>query len=243
MEVQTLHDGQVTLYRGDCLEVMPTLQAESIDLVLTDMPYGTTACKWDTIIPFGPMWDNVVRLAKKNAAIVLFGTQPYSSALVMSNPNLFKYEWVWDKKIPTGMAYARYQPMRQTENILIFSRNKCTYNPQITLRDVPIKGGSMSDTETSHYKDFTALRKTYTTKQPINLLSFQKVRRSIHPTQKPVALLEYLIRTYTNEGSTVLDFTMGSGSTGVACRNTNRKFIGIELDTTYYTIAVERCTL
>lgn len=232
------------LYNGDCLEVMKTIPDGSVDAVITDPPYGTTACKWDTIIPFEPMWEQLKRVTKKNGAIVLFGSQPFTSALVMSNPKWFKYEWVWDKKIPSGMSYAKYQPMRQHENIVVFCDGKTNYFPQMTLRDKPIKGGGMTKGETTNNQNLIALKKTYTTKNPTTIISFDKIRKnSIHPTQKPVALMEYLIKTYTNEGETVLDFTMGSGTTGVACKNLNREFIGIELDKDYFELAKQRISL
>lgn len=232
---------KIDLIHGDCLEEMKKIPDGSVDLVLTDPPYGTTACKWDTVIPFEPMWEQLKRITKKNGAMVLFGSQPFTSALVMSNPKMFKYEWVWDKKIPSGMSFAKYQPMRQTECISVFSQNKTAYNPQMVLRDKPIKGGGMTSSDSAMTNGYKALKKTYTHKNPTTLIQFDKIRKnSVHPTQKPVALMEYLIKTYTNEGETVLDFTMGSGTTGVACKNLNRNFIGIELDKEYFEIAKKR---
>ena len=231
----------IQLYNGDCLELMKNIPDGSVDLVLTDPPYGTTACKWDSVIPFEPMWEQLNRIIKPNGAICLFGSEPFSSALRMSNIKNFKYDWIWDKKIPSGMSYARFQPMRQTENISVFCNGKTVYNPQMVKRDKPIKGGGMSKGETTNNQNLIALHKTYDYKNPTNLIVFDKIRKgSLHPTQKPIALLEYLIKTYTNEGETVLDFTMGSGSTGVACINTNRNFIGIELDKGYFDIAEKR---
>lgn len=229
------------LWNGDCLELMKNIPDGSVDLVLTDPPYGTTACKWDSVIPFEPMWEQLNRIIKPNGAICIFGSEPFSSALRMSNIKNFKYDWIWDKKIPSGMSYARFQPMRQAENISVFCNGKTVYNPQMVKRDKLIKGGGMSKGETTNNQNLIALHKTYDYKNPTNLLVFDKIRKgSLHPTQKPIALLEYLIRTYTNEGETVLDFTMGSGSTGVACVNTNRNFIGIELDDGYFNIAKKR---
>ena len=220
---------------------MKNIPDGSVDLVLTDPPYGTTACKWDTVIPFEPMWEQLKRVTKKNGAIVLFGSQPFTSALVMSNPKMFKYEWVWDKKIPSGMSFAKHQPMRQTECISVFCDGKTFYNPQMIKRDTPIKGGGMTPSDSAMTNGYKALKKTYTHKNPTTLIHFDKIRKdSVHPTQKPVALMEYLIKTYTNEGETVLDFTMGSGTTGVACKNLNRNFIGIELDKDYFEIAKKR---
>lgn len=229
------------LILGDCLEEMQNIPDGSVDMILCDPPYGTTACKWDSIIPFEPMWEQLNRIIKPNGAICLFGSEPFSSALRMSNIKNFKYDWIWDKRIPSGMSYARFQPMRQTENISVFCNGKTVYNPQMVKRDKPIKGGGMSKGETTNNQHLIALHKTYDYKNPTNLIVFDKIRKgALHPTQKPVPLLEYLIRTYTNEGETVLDFTMGSGSTGVACINTGRNFIGIELDEKYFNIAKER---
>lgn len=231
----------IDLRLGDCLEVMKTIPDNSVDAVITDPPYGTTACKWDTVIPFNPMWEQLKRITKKNGAIVLFGSQPFTSALVMSNPKMFKYEWVWDKKIPSGMSFAKSQPMRQTECISVFCEGKTTYNPQITKRDKPIKGGGMTPSNSAMTNGYKALKKTYDYKNPTTLITFDKIRKdSLHPTQKPVALMEYLIKTYTSENETVLDFTMGSGTTGVACKQLNRNFIGIELDPQYFEIAKNR---
>ena len=232
------------LYQGDCIEVMKDIEDGSVDLVLTDPPYGTTACKWDSVIPFEPMWEQLNRIIKPNGAICLFGSEPFSSALRMSNIKNFKYDWIWDKRIPSGMSYARFQPMRQTENISVFCNGKTVYNPQMVKRDKPIKKGGNKYSPSAPIqacKEGKDFKKTYEYKNPINLIVFDKIRKgSLHPTQKPVPLLEYLIRTYTNEGETVLDFTMGSGSTGVACVNTNRNFIGIELDENYFKIAENR---
>lgn len=232
------------LYRGDCLEIMPQLESGSIDMILTDPPYGTTACKWDSIIPLEPMWEQLKRIIKPNGAIVLFGNEPFTSILIGSNLSNFKYRWDWDKKIPSGMSYARFRPMQQTEDIVIFTRNgeKSNYYPQLIKRDRPIKSGGTKKSESAPiaYKD-PNFKKTYDMKNPTTLIQFQKIRRgALHPTQKPVALMEYLIKTYTNEGDTVLDFTMGSGTTGVACQNLNRNFIGIEKDNKYFQIAFER---
>lgn len=226
---------------GDCLELMKDIPDGSIDMILCDLPYGTTACKWDTIIPFEPLWEQYNRIIKDNGAIVLFGSEPFSSALRMSNMKCYKYDWVWDKKIPSGMSYARFQPMRQTENISVFGKGRITYYPQMTKRDKPIKGGGMSKGETTNNQNLKALHKTYDYKNPTNLIVFDKIRKgSVHPTQKPVALLEYLIKTYTNEGDVVLDNCMGSGSTCVACVNTGRHYIGFEKEPKYFDIACQR---
>ena len=231
----------IKLYKGDCLEVMKDIPDKSVDMILCDLPYGTTACKWDTIIPFEPLWEQYNRIIKDNGAIVLFGSEPFSTKLRYSNLKMFKYDWIWNKKIPSGMSYARFQPMRQTENISVFCKSKTVYNPQMIKRDKPIKGGGMSKGETTNNQKLKALHKTYEYKNPINIIEFDKIRKgSLHPTQKPVALLEYLIKTYTKEKETVLDNCMGSGSTGVACKHTNRRFIGIELDDNYFEIAKKR---
>ena len=233
----------IQLLKGDCLIEMDKLIADGVkvDAIITDPPYGTTACKWDSVIPFDLMWKQLNRIIKPNGAIVLFGSEPFSSALRMSNIKNYKYDWIWDKKIPSGMSYARFQPMRRSEQISVFCDSKTVYNPQMTLREKPIRGGGMSKGETTNNQNLKALKKTYTHKNPTNIIEFDKIRRgSVHPTQKPVKLMEYLIKTYTNENETVLDFTMGSGSTCVACQNTGRDFIGIELDESYFNIAEAR---
>lgn len=236
-EIKTKED--IQLWLGDCLELMKNIPDKSVDMCLTDPPYGSTACKWDTVIPFEPMWKELHRIVKDNGAICLFGSEPFSSALRMSNIKRFKYDWIWDKKIPSGMSYAKYQPMRQHELCSIF--NSKIYYPQMTKRDKPIRGGGMSKGETTNNQNLIALKKTYIEKNPTSILIFDKIRKgSMHPTQKPVTLLEYLIKTYTLEGETVLDFTMGSGSTGVAAKNLNRKFIGIEKEEKYFEIAKQR---
>ena len=238
------------LYNGNCLEVMDKLIEEGIkvDCILCDPPYGTIKCKWDAVIPFDEMWDRLNKLIKPNGAILLFGNEPFTSELICSNLKGFKYRWDWNKKIPSGVGYAKYRPMQQTEDISVFTKNgeKTIYNPQMIKRDKPIKSGGNKLKENSCSTlvgiDTTKeYKKTYEYKNPTTLIEFDKIRKgSLHPTQKPTDLLEYLIKTYTNENEIVLDFTMGSGSTGVACMNTNRKFIGIELDNNYFNIAKER---
>ena len=233
------------LYNGDCLEIMNKLIEEGIkvDMILTDLPYGTTNCKWDNVIPFDKMWDGINKLIKPNGAICLFGNEPFTSRLVCSNLKGFKYRWDWNKKIPSSMSYAKYRPMQQTEDICVFTKNgeKTVYNPQMIKRDKPIKAGGMSNSDSAFTSTYKPLKKTYKYKNPTTLIEFDKIRKgALHPTQKPVDLLEYLIKTYTNEGDLVLDFTMGSGSTGVATLNTDRRFIGIELDENYFNIAKQR---
>jgi len=232
----------VLLYKGDCLEEMSKIPDGSVDLVLTDPPYGTTACKWDTVIPFEPMWEQLHRVIKDNGAIVLFGSEPFSSALRMSNIKRYKYDWVWDKVRPSGFQLARIMPMKRHELVSVFCCGRVPYIPQKEKRDKPVKGKVASKSESSPLKYSDGVTRTYTDKNPQSILEYYKGSDGayVHPTQKPVALLEYLIKTYTNEGETVLDFTMGSGSTGVACVNTGRDFIGIELDEGYYNIAEKR---
>lgn len=234
---------------GDCLQKMQAIPDASIDLILCDLPYGTTACKWDSVIPFEPLWSQYNRIIKNNSAIVLFGSDPFTSRLICSNLKNFKYRIVWNKKIPSGMAYAKYRPMQQTEDIAVFTKKgeKTIYNPQITKRDKPIKAGGNNKKTDGIFRNFKTMgagkeyKKTYEYKNPTNLIEFSKVRLgAVHPTQKPVPLLEYLIKTYTNAGDVVLDNCMGSGSTGVACANTDRDFIGIELDENYFNIAKTR---
>ena len=238
----------IQLINGDCLEEMEKISDESIDLVLTDPPYGTTACKWDTVIPFEPMWEQLKRVTKKNGAIVLFGSQPFTSALVMSNPKMFKYEIIWEKEKPTNFLLVKKQIAKQHENICVFYSNQPTYNPQMykcedkyfdkrkTYNNSAQKQDSIIGKTTLQCKR----RKEDGLRYPKSIYKVSRERNSLHPTQKPVALMEYLIKTYTNDGETVLDFTMGSGTTGVACKNLNRNFIGIELDKTYFEIAKKR---
>lgn len=233
----------INLMQGDCLELMKQIPDGSVDMVLTDPPYGTTACKWDNVIDFDLMWIELKRIIKHGGVIALFGNEPFTSRLICSNLKGFKYRLDWDKKIPSGMSYARFRPMQQMEDICIFTSNgeKSAYFPQMIKRDKPIKSGGMVGSESAASIGYKALKKTYEYKNPTTLLSFDKIRKgSLHPTQKPVALLEYLIKTYTQENETVLDFTMGSGSTGVAAKNLNRSFIGIEMDDKYFAIAQER---
>jgi len=232
----------VNLMLGDCLERMKEIPDGSVDMILADPPYGTTACKWDSVIPLDAMWQQLKRVIKPNGAIVLFGSEPFSSALRMSNIKQYKYDWVWDKKIPSGMCNAKIMPMKQSENISVFINGKNFYYPQMVQRDNPIKSGGMTGSLSAGAKGLKKIEtKVYTEKYPTTHLVFDKIRKgSLHPTQKPVALMEYLIKTYTNENETVLDFCMGSGSTGVAAKNLNRKFIGIEKDETYFKIAQDR---
>jgi len=227
----------INLIKGDCLEQMKSIPSGSVDAIITDPPYGTTACKWDSVIPFEPMWEQLNRVIKPNGAIVLFGSEPFSSALRMSNIKNYKYDWKWDKIVPTNFLNAKKQPMRLFEDIIVF--NSKTYYPIMIKRDKPIKGYATKSSTNSDINLDKTIR-VYTHKYPTNKIELKKLKGAEHPTQKPVALMEYLIKTYTNEGETILDFTMGSGSTGVAAKNLNRSFIGIELDEKYFNIAKER---
>ena len=233
----------MNLYNGDCLEVMKLITYKSIDAIITDPPYGTTACKWDTVIPFEPMWEQLNRIIKPNGAIALFGSEPFSSLLRVSNLKNYKYDWIWEKEMGTGFGNANRQPLRNIENIPVFYKKQPIYNPQKT-KGKPYKAASNGGNhKTSVYAD-GGLNPIETNNNgdrfPKQVIKISRDKNKLHPTQKPVALMEYLIKTYTNEGETVLDFTFGSGSTGVACVNTNRNFIGIELDKTYFDIATKR---
>ena len=233
------------LFNADCLDAMWFIEDGSVDMILCDLPYGTTACKWDTVIPFAPLWAHYKRVIKPNGAIVLFGSEPFSSLLRVSNLKQYKYDWIWRKTLGGGAGNAKRMPMKRHEIISIFYSQQPIYNP------IMFKG--------THYKDnrggvdvcrrtsdaFVSLppRLSYDTdmRMPISVIEFSNPNNhSVHPTQKPVALCEYLIRTYTNDGETVLDNTMGSGTTGVACANTGRHFIGIERDDHYFAIAQQR---
>lgn len=243
----------IELLHGDCLEEMKNIETGSIDMVLTDPPYGTTACKWDSIIPLEPMWEQLKRVIKPNGAIVLFSAQPFTTALISSNIKMFKYCWIWNKKRPSNFFAAKFQPLDDTEDVCVFSggganngaKNPMEYNPQgviavnKVLKNAHSTGGGVGinkGCESLYGKQYTQT----TTNYPRKTLSYIRDSGSFHPTQKPVALMEYLIKTYTKENETVLDFTMGSGSTGVACVNLNRDFIGIELDDKYFEIAKNR---
>lgn len=229
----------VTLWHGDCLQEMKRIPDGSVDMVLCDLPYGTTACKWDSVIPFEPLWAEYRRVTKPNAAIVLTASQPFTTALIASNLKEFRYCWVWEKGRPSNPQLAKLQPLKTHEDIVVFYRKTAEYRPQ-GLREIPEAERKVHMPEKNSLGH--CVRKPYVqthTGYPKAILSFQP-ERGLHPTQKPIALLEYLIRTYTDEGQTVLDNTMGSGSTGVAAVNTGRSFIGIERDETYFAIAEKR---
>ena len=249
----------IDLRCGDCLELMKDIQDGSVDLVLTDPPYGTTACKWDSIIPLEPMWGQLNRIIKPNGAICLFGSEPFSSALRMSNIKNYRYDWIWHKNLSGSFATAKKMPMKYHENISVFYKKLPTYNPQFqhysesTVKR--FKDGEMVNRKKQMEKSTNSIQGGLSFvgeqgmcikrgKYPESVQFFKSEHtangKRLHPTQKPIDLLEYFIRTYTNEGETVLDFTMGSGSTGVACVNTKRNFIGIELDEGYFQIAKQR---
>ena len=232
------------LIHGDCIEKMKDIPDNSIDMVLCDPPYGTTACKWDSIIPLEPMWEQLKRVIKPNGAIVMTASQPFTTTLIASNMKMFKYCWVWEKTMASNFALAKKQPFKKHEDICVFYQKQPVYNPQME------SGKSYTDRRSTGARNASVgidagvkrvpIENTGT-RYPSSVQKFSNGNNgNVHPTQKPVALIEYLIKTYTNEGETVLDFAMGSGSTGVACVKTNRNFIGIELDESYFNIAKER---
>ena len=224
------------LIKGDCLEEMKGIEDGSVDMVLCDLPYGTTACKWDSVIPFEPLWEQYKRVIKKNGAIVLTASQPFTSQLGASNLKMLKYAWVWEKSSVTGHLNAHHMPMKKHEDVLVFYAGRVTYKPQglIPYQKVKKRGSNGKNFGVSGTENYQE-----STNYPRSILQFNNDGK-LHPTQKPVTLMEYLIRTYTNKGETVLDNTMGSGTTGVACVNTEREFIGIEMDDTYFEIAKKR---
>lgn len=243
------------LFKGDCFEHMDYLISKGFkfDLILTDPPYGTTACKWDSVIPFEPMWERLNKLIRPNGAIVLFGSEPFSSALRMSNIKNYKYDWIWEKSRALGFTHCKNKPMNKYENIIVFSNsnikhfgqdNRMNYYPQgLIQHNKKVKGIKKCEADEKGHNFSRPSHKEYVqeyTNYPNNVLRFNNEGKTVHPTQKPVALLEYLIKTYTLENNLVLDFTMGSGSTGVACKNTKRIFVGIEKDYNYFEIAKNR---
>ena len=240
----------IKLIKGEALKELSKMEDKSVDCIICDLPYGTTACKWDNVIPFGSMWNELEHIIKPNGAIVLFGSQPFTSALIMSNPKAFKYETIWEKTMPTGVAQSSYMPMKYHENILVFGKGKITFNKQMAERSesgkvrakTPIYGNS---DKSNHVNMGKQPAKQYDQEKvnPKSVIKFGSVPNSngkLHPTQKPLDLMDYLVKTYSNEGDIILDFTMGSGTTGVACKNLNRSFIGIEMDDKYFEIAKHR---
>ena len=238
--------GECRLILGDCLEVLPLLG--KVDMVLVDMPYGTTACKWDTVLPLDKIWESLNSVVKPNGAIVMTAAQPFTTTLIASNMDMFKYCWTWEKNKSTGFLNAKKQPLRATEDLVVFYKNQATYNPQKTTGHKPVNSftKNTSDGETLGKTLLGVKGGGQTDRYPKNILKTSVVNNDnsngdkLHPTQKPVELMEYLIKTYTEKGDTVLDFTMGSGTTMVACDNLGRKGIGVELDENYFNIAVKR---
>ena len=235
---------QYKLYNGDCLEVMKDIKDKSIDSIICDLPYGTTACKWDIIIPFDKLWEQYNRIIKDNGAIILTATQPFTSKLVLSNIKGFKHEWIWQKEQGVGFQIVKYKPLQEHESVLVFTANgeRVNYYPikeKIEKVKKIKRNGNNGNSETSPLKYSDNRVSIYTEKYPTSIKKFKR-DKGLHPTQKPVALLEYLIKTYTKENEVILDNCMGSGSTGIACVNTNRKFIVIDLDVNYYNISKQR---
>lgn len=230
------------LHQGDCLEIMKDIPDGTIDMILCDLPYGTTDCKWDSIIPLDKLWEEYTRIIKEDGAIVLTAAQPFTTQLIHSNMKLFKYCWYWLKNTPTGFCFAKYQPMRKVEDVCVFYKKAPKYNPQGLIRIENPKPKLRKEIKRKDWIYRDTLNGEFTsqwTNYPNNVLQF-KSERGFHPTQKPVPLFEYLIKTYTDEGMTVLDNCMGSGTTGVACLYTNRRFIGIEQDEAYFKVALDR---
>jgi len=224
----------IKLMQGDCLERMTDIPDGSVDMILTDPPYGTTVCKWDSIIPLEPMWEHLKRIIKPNRAIVMTASQPFTTTLISSNMKMFKYCWVWHKRTSANIGAARFQPLKTHEDVVVFGGN---YKPQMVKGKMRKKGGKVANPDV-----VGGMKPVYYDSDeyfPVSVLDI-KTERGYHQTQKPIALMEYMIKTYTNEGETVLDFTMGSGTTGVACVNTGRNFIGIEIDEGYFKIAQKR---
>ena len=234
---------KIELIQGDCLEKMKDIPDGSIDMVLTDPPYGTTACKWDSIIPLEPMWEQLKRIIKPNGAIVMTASQPFTSTLVVSNLKMFKYSMVWKKSQSTGHLNAWRMPMRAHEDLVVFYNKPPTYNPELKDKDVAnIRPVTRRTKKTDCYgiHKLDAHRCPPDKTMPNSVLHYNNAQGTVHPTQKPVALMEYLIKTYTNEGELVLDFTMGSFTTAIACLNTKRSFIGIEKDEHYFQVGKDR---
>ena len=229
------------LMQGDCIKLMQSLSDNSIDLILCDLPYGTTRNKWDEVIDLDKLWEHYKRIIKDKGAIILFSQQPFSAKLIESNPKMFRYEWIWEKEQGTGFLNAKKMPLKSHENILVFYKKPPVYNPQMRTGFKPYKTKQKS-TGSNYDKSKSVVTISDGERYPLDVIRFKRDSNSkkVHPTQKPVALLEYLIKTYTNEEDTVLDNCMGSGSTGVACANTNRNFIGMELNGEYYNVAKDR---
>ena len=235
------------IYLGDCLELMPKhVEDKSIDMIFCDLPYGTTQNKWDSVIDLEKLWTEYKRVIKDNGAIVLFAAQPFTSALIMSNPKMFKYDWIWQKPKGTGHLNAKKQPMRDKEDVLVFYKKQCTYNPQMTegtpYKDKAGKDHTKSTSMTGSYGNYTNYREVNKgVRYPKQVQKFGVVERgTLHPTEKPLEIVEYMIKTYTNEGDLILDNTCGSGTTGLGAKNLNRDYIMMEQDPKYYEIACKR---
>ena len=242
-----MSDGKKEILLGDCLELMKDIPNGSIDMILCDLPYGTTACKWDVIIPFDKLWEQYERIIKTNGAILLFGQEPFSSSIRLSNLKDYKFDIIWNKKFASNFAQAKKRPMNIHENICVFYKKQPTYNPSMTKRDTPIKATSGSTfSEVSMVKNFNNIEnKVYDFKYPESIVLFPRIlgtskEKTGHPTQKPIELFEYLIKTYTNENDLILDNCAGSGTTAIACLNTNRQFIVMEKEQKYYDIILKR---
>lgn len=237
---------KLDLYNGDCLEIMKTLPDNSIDSVITDPPYGTTACAWDTVIPLDDMWDQLKRISKPHCPILLFGQEPFSSYLRISNIKDFKYDWYWQKERATNIMQLKKRPGKVIETISVFYNKQATFNPQKTLHTGPLRSNKIKKGKLGNLVDSKSRTpneyKDNGTRYPLQVLNYKRdiLTSNLHPTQKPLALIENLVKSHSNEGDVVLDFTMGSGTTGVACVNLNRHFIGIELSKDYYEIAKSR---
>lgn len=231
----------INLYQGDCLDILPQID-DKVNAIICDLPYGTTKNNWDIIIPFDKMWESLLPLCYDNTPIILFGNQPFTSLLVTSNLKMFRYSLVWVKNKFSDFLNANRKPMKTNEDILVFYKKQPTYNPQYTYGEPYIRWNTQTavDKQTNYGHHKMNIAKSDGKRLPTTVLNFNRVERPLHPTQKPVDLIEWLVKTYTNEGDIVLDFTMGSGTTGVACKNTNRNFIGIEKDEKYFNIAKER---
>ena len=232
------------IYNEDCLIGMRRIPDKSIDMILCDLPYGTTACEWDTVIPFEPLWEQYERVIKDNGAIVLFGSQPFTSSLIMSNIKLFRYEWIWEKTMAANFMHLKRQPGKRHENVLVFYKKQPVYNPQMRVGAPYVDKRKSRKQSKGTYGNININNATITntgTRYPKSVISFSNGKSGkVHPTQKPVTLMEYLIKTYTNEGELVLDNCIGSGTTAIACINTNRNYIGFELDKGYFEIAQNR---
>ena len=230
------------IYNEDCLEGMKRIPDGSVDMILCDLPYGTTACKWDSIIPFEPLWEQYERVIKDNGAIVLTASQPFTSALVMSNPKMFRHQWIWNKRMGSNFFNVKSQPLKIHEEVVVFSKKRAFYNPIMRLGKKRVKGSDKQYSGDNVLGDYKKTKTKNNLYYPVSILDFSNANRTnkVHPTQKPVSLFEYLIKTYTNEGETVLDNCIGSGTTAIASMRTGRNYIGFELDEEYYKVAEQR---